>query len=364
MDSSNASRSLGDHSNAAETPPDYPPLLCDTGASVPDSGNIDKSAFYSTDTSRRPALKTSSVSSSQSYSQTIDEICCPSVDNASMLRQSSGSLVEPLSTGHAEMIGIQPALPILDSIYQAPRRLPDQISDSSWSLPEPFGFGSPLIPEEEYQLLTAASLTPLPDDETIKNSPFVGLDLTLGGFSSDFQDAFFGPQNPQSRPPRANQLSSTNEPLAFGAALKSTNDELNFSCLLPPSSPRRKHEQAIKPGRYRCRYCPTSFTLSCELRRHTTTHTLPNKCPHANCNYAFAMRKDLDRHLATRKHRNAPGGSDPPKYYVCGFEGCKYNLEGFTRRDHLLRHTRKVHRSHSSSGFVANDMENGNRHRE
>ena len=105
----------------------------------------------------------------------------------------------------------------------------------------------------------------------------------------------------------------------------------------------------------------TAYKL--EHRRHTVTHTLPHKCPHTNCKHAFAMRKDLDRHLATRKHRNAPGSGKPPKYYTCEVEGCKYHLEGFSRRDNLLRHTRKVHRSRVRSGVVVEDIDNGNRHR-
>lgn len=70
----------------------------------------------------------------QGYSQPVDEIYPPSVNYVSTLWQSSGSLVEPLSAGSAGMTEIQTALPIWESTNQAPRRLPDQISESSWSL--------------------------------------------------------------------------------------------------------------------------------------------------------------------------------------------------------------------------------------
>ena len=91
-------------------------------------------ALYTPETIRHHARQASSVSLFPGYASPVDDTDRAPGDCLSVLWQSSGSLVEPLSAGSAGMTEIQPALPIWESANQASRRPPDQISESSWSL--------------------------------------------------------------------------------------------------------------------------------------------------------------------------------------------------------------------------------------
>ena len=91
-------------------------------------------ALYTPETIRHHARRASSVSLFPGYTSPVVDIYCTPGNCLSVLWQSLGSLVEPLSAGSAGMTEIQPALPIWEGANQASRRLPDQISDSSWSL--------------------------------------------------------------------------------------------------------------------------------------------------------------------------------------------------------------------------------------
>ena len=91
-------------------------------------------ALYTPETIRHYARQASSVCLFPGYTSLVDDIYHAPGNCVSVLWQSSGSSVEPLSAGSAGMTEIQPALPIWESTNQASRRLPDQISDSSWSL--------------------------------------------------------------------------------------------------------------------------------------------------------------------------------------------------------------------------------------
>ncbi|KAF2192216.1 hypothetical protein K469DRAFT_745708 [Zopfia rhizophila CBS 207.26] len=95
---------------------------------------------------------------------------------------------------------------------------------------------------------------------------------------------------------------------------------------------------------YSCTYCHEPFACTTKLRQHVFKHTLPHKCPHISCNSAFAYRKDLVRHLNTRKHRNNVAVDGPQSNLMfCEVRWCKRSKEGFARRDHYVRHVRKMH---------------------
>ncbi|KAF2111077.1 hypothetical protein BDV96DRAFT_634875 [Lophiotrema nucula] len=86
---------------------------------------------------------------------------------------------------------------------------------------------------------------------------------------------------------------------------------------------------------------------------HQNSDTLPARpkrrfpCLYKPCTRAFGSRKDLERHLATRRHRKDAASLDETlsrfNRYVCIVPWCKRRKEGFGRRDHFLRHMEKMH---------------------
>jgi hypothetical protein len=73
--------------------------------------------------------------------------------------------------------------------------------------------------------------------------------------------------------------------------------------------------------------------------RHQKTHLdrseRPHRCP--TCSDSFLYPKDLHRHQ--RKHSDPSSASHT---YRCDHPRCS-NLDGFSRKDNLLRHQRKQH---------------------
>ncbi|OAG03900.1 uncharacterized protein CC84DRAFT_872467 [Paraphaeosphaeria sporulosa] len=65
-------------------------------------------------------------------------------------------------------------------------------------------------------------------------------------------------------------------------------------------------------------------------------------CPLNPCQKVFGSRNDLERHLATRKHRRE-SGSDRVNKFRCTVSWCKRKSEGFMRKDHWARHMGKMH---------------------
>lgn len=109
-----------------------------------------------------------------------------------------------------------------------------------------------------------------------------------------------------------------------------------------PSSRKAPHRrQAPRLGGYPCNVegCERTFDRACELNRHQKTHLNSSERPHkcSTCNEGFLYPKDLQRHR--RKHKEQPSAQVT---FFCRYPGCG-NLEGFSRRDNLLRHQRKQH---------------------
>ena len=135
MDSSQASFLSSPPSFSTETRPSY--LDGSRFAADHLTGRTDipsTHALYNPEAIRHHARQASSVSLFPGYTLPVDDIYRASGNCLSVQWQSSGSLVEPLSAGAAGMTETQPTLPIRESANQAPRRLPDRISESSWSL--------------------------------------------------------------------------------------------------------------------------------------------------------------------------------------------------------------------------------------
>lgn len=67
-------------------------------------------------------------------------------------------------------------------------------------------------------------------------------------------------------------------------------------------------------------------------QRRRTQH----ECPHPGCDQTFWYPKDVRRHLTV--HQISPG-----RPFKCAVVGCSYQTRGFSRKDALTRHVRRVH---------------------
>ncbi|KAF2180662.1 hypothetical protein K469DRAFT_277114 [Zopfia rhizophila CBS 207.26] len=114
----------------------------------------------------------------------------------------------------------------------------------------------------------------------------------------------------------------------------------------PPPSRRAQRREAPRPGGYPCQYngCRKAFDRRCDLNRHQKTHQSRSERPHkcSICNEGFLYPKDRSRH--ERTHGQSP---TPSVVLFCEVPGCN-NVDGFSRKDNLLRHQRKQHPNYVS----------------
>jgi hypothetical protein len=85
-----------------------------------------------------------------------------------------------------------------------------------------------------------------------------------------------------------------------------------------------------------CALCPKSFPQRWKLNRHLKQHEKPFKWEVSSCRAAFALRKDLRRHVK-QVHDGFASDEDMLK---CVFPTCNFSS---TRRDVLKRHLQGVH---------------------
>ncbi|KAF1830233.1 hypothetical protein BDW02DRAFT_110661 [Decorospora gaudefroyi] len=110
----------------------------------------------------------------------------------------------------------------------------------------------------------------------------------------------------------------------------------------PASRKSTQRRQAPRPGGFTCnmRNCDKTFNRQCELNRHQKTHLVPSERPHkcSDCAVSFLYPKDLHRHKRTHTDPSSPSVVT----FRCQHPGCG-KLDGFSRRDNLLRHQRRLH---------------------
>ncbi|KAI1119979.1 hypothetical protein F5Y10DRAFT_259281 [Nemania abortiva] len=68
-------------------------------------------------------------------------------------------------------------------------------------------------------------------------------------------------------------------------------------------------------------------------------------CPCSGCEYTAGSKKDVCRHLCSRKHEKEPIGRllRSLRNYKCIFPNCKSRSKTFSRRDNFKRHMADVH---------------------
>ncbi|KAF2877341.1 hypothetical protein BDV95DRAFT_143226 [Massariosphaeria phaeospora] len=116
-------------------------------------------------------------------------------------------------------------------------------------------------------------------------------------------------------------------------------DRLAASAAESPRLPGRR--QPPSPGGFPCTVasCPRTFDRSCDRKRHLKTHLDRSERPHKCevCHEGFLYPKDRNRHQRTHSRSSSPQAT-----LYCPHPGCN-NIDGFSRRDNLMRHQRKKH---------------------
>ncbi|PSN73534.1 hypothetical protein BS50DRAFT_569056 [Corynespora cassiicola Philippines] len=96
------------------------------------------------------------------------------------------------------------------------------------------------------------------------------------------------------------------------------------------------------PGIFKCPMGDATFTEEKKCRRHWKEHQKPYMCE--RCPKAFRFKRDLKRHQKIHNIYHKDGNQiRPGDYTMCPYTGCKYHLQGFSRRDNYLRHVRNQH---------------------
>ena len=106
-----------------------------------------------------------------------------------------------------------------------------------------------------------------------------------------------------------------------------------------------------KEGKYICTYSPEcedqTFDRKCEWNKHMDKHDRPYRCTHPDCAklQGFTYSGGLLRH--EREVHGKHGG--PKTQLMCNYPDCKRKNKGFTRKENLNEHIRRVHSKESQS---------------
>ncbi|KIM99177.1 hypothetical protein OIDMADRAFT_30808 [Oidiodendron maius Zn] len=71
-----------------------------------------------------------------------------------------------------------------------------------------------------------------------------------------------------------------------------------------------------------CPHCDVTFPTPSALTRHIEKITRPYACPYRGCIFRCASHRDVERHLATIKHRDPSSEEDQPALLFCPIAGC------------------------------------------
>jgi hypothetical protein len=231
--------------------------------------------------------------------------------------------------------------------YLQPRRDPDTIEippmpEVDWDL---WMCESNLSPQQglgnvsivpQIQLTENTLATPLPNLRC--NTNFSSQELLLLGENTGYPLAFDDLEqllfsstqglNPTPSPSWHTQATPTLSPTA------SSNQSGENS---PSNSPTTSSTSLSQAQTFSCRFCAQNFAKRHLLNRHEKQHDKPVACPRG-CGHHTARNRDMQRHIAV--HHSA---AQPVSRYLCPVPGCKTGRDGFTRKDNLTRHMKKVH---------------------
>jgi len=110
-----------------------------------------------------------------------------------------------------------------------------------------------------------------------------------------------------------------------------------------PLNHRRTAPKHNTAGKFECQNCHQIFDRKCEWNKHMDKHERPYKCDKPQCAklLGFTYSGGLLRH--EREVHSMHGG--PKEQLFCPIKHCKRHTEqGFTRRENLQEHLRRVHK--------------------
>ncbi|CAD0044355.1 unnamed protein product [Aureobasidium pullulans] len=110
-----------------------------------------------------------------------------------------------------------------------------------------------------------------------------------------------------------------------------------------PLNHRRSAPKHNDAGKFECQNCHQIFDRKCEWNKHMDKHERPYKCDKPQCAklLGFTYSGGLLRH--EREVHGMHGG--PKEQLFCPIKHCKRHTEqGFTRRENLQEHLRRVHK--------------------
>ncbi|KAI4745710.1 hypothetical protein E4T50_03962 [Aureobasidium sp. EXF-12298] len=131
--------------------------------------------------------------------------------------------------------------------------------------------------------------------------------------------------------------------------IKNGDDERRSSSVVfSPSSFKPLNHRRTAPkhndaGKFECQNCHQIFDRKCEWNKHMDKHERPYKCDKPQCAklLGFTYSGGLLRH--EREVHGMHGG--PKEQLFCPIKHCKRHTEqGFTRRENLQEHLRRVHK--------------------
>ncbi|KAI2484025.1 hypothetical protein Ptr902_02965 [Pyrenophora tritici-repentis] len=168
-----------------------------------------------------------------------------------------------------------------------------------------------------------------------------------------------GPQSPLRSPTSAEHISAFTSPSRIhsrlhsrGLSIDSSQDGDDDASLRKNHSFKRAEEPPRnEEGKMICKYqecLGTSFDRKCEWSKHMDKHDRPYKCNVKGCEklQGFTYSGGLLRH--EREVHKMHGGTN--KSLFCPFHDCKRSSgAGFTRKENLAEHIRRVHRRTSMS---------------
>jgi len=193
-------------------------------------------------------------------------------------------------------------------------------------------------PEESFDMaswgdlsLTAAQLDLSPMTSSIFSDVYVPFE--------DFQQIFYF--SPESQPPYPSPGNSSDSLLLDGL---SPSIPETFSDQQGSTSQSPQPTSSSSSSVYKCSFCAKTFDKRHLLNRHEKQHTKPVQCPVSGCSHSTAKRRDMQRHIIV--HHPNDDSAQPSMVvpqFMCPVAGCKHAEAGFKRKDHLVRHMKRIH---------------------
>ncbi|KAE8450424.1 hypothetical protein EG329_006499 [Mollisiaceae sp. DMI_Dod_QoI] len=206
----------------------------------------------------------------------------------------------------------------------------------TWTNEDSFEWGP--HPEESFDMalwgdlsLTAAQPDLFPMTSSSLSNVYVPFE--------DFEQLFYSSSG--SQPPDLSPGNSSESFLLDGLS-SSTPETISDKQGSESQSPQPRPSSSSRV--YKCSFCAKTFDKRHLLNRHEKQHTKPVQCPVPGCSHSTAKRRDMQRHIIV--HHPNDDAAEPSmvmRQFMCPVAGCKHAEAGFKRKDHLVRHMKRIH---------------------